>query len=320
MRARYGRPAGWAALLAALTGLAGCEAASAGDVQPLPPLKRPSQEAQAGLPEVAGTWRFTGFEIAPEDTARINADSSVLVRPGDVVFRVQRLDSLAGSYVQDSVSYPFTGELRRDGTVAVVANMPDGVGLFLAGHLQRDTLWVELTSFPFAAAWPRGARAALVRTPVRSVFRRFLGGRVIPPPVDTAALRDSLRADSLAAAVRDAAARAQAPAGAPPSAAPPPARTQAPAGPPTPAPTRPARPAPEPPVTGEEPPARPQPRPVEPRPVPVPEPVTLPPSRPSPVPVPVEPVPSPTLPVPDPIPPPRPAPAETIRFPAPRGQ
>src|SRR6185503_19463754 len=91
-------------------------------------------------------------------------------------------DSVAGQYVRDSVAFPFTGEVRRDGIFSFVAVEPGGVGQFVAGHVLKDTLWIELTSFPSAAEWPRGTRAALVRQPRGAPFVR-LRGYVPPPPI-----------------------------------------------------------------------------------------------------------------------------------------
>ena len=83
--------------------------------------------------------------------------------------------------MRDGVAFPFTGEVRRDGIFSFVAVEPGGVGQFVAGHVTRDTLWIELTGFPSAAEWPRGARAALVRNPKGPPFVR-LRGYVPPPP------------------------------------------------------------------------------------------------------------------------------------------
>ena len=55
------------------------------------------------------------------------------------------------------------------------------MGQFVAGHVLRDTMWIELTGFPSAAGWPPGARAALVRNPRGAPFMR-LRGYVPPPP------------------------------------------------------------------------------------------------------------------------------------------
>jgi hypothetical protein len=164
-------------------------------VQPLPPLTRPTPEARAGLPEVRGAWHFAGFEFAPRDTARIREAPDLLTPPGDFNVAVQRLDSLAGTYGREGATFPFVGEARRDGVVSIIATDADGAPQFAAMRVVRDTLWMELTSFPSLQVWPVGARAALVRTPVAQPFRRFLGGAAI---VNLDSLRqDSIRRDSL---------------------------------------------------------------------------------------------------------------------------
>lgn len=170
-----------------MLGAAACDQANA-DVEPLPPLRRPTDEERAGLPLVSGRWLFTGFEYPAEDTARVREQVYRLIPPGEFVVATQRLDSVAGQYVRDGVAFPFTGEVRRDGIFSFVAVEPGGVGQYVAGHVTRDTLWIELTGFPSAAEWPRGARAALVRRPNGPPFTR-LRGYVPPPPspVDSSA-------------------------------------------------------------------------------------------------------------------------------------
>ena len=56
---RVTRSRAWVAGLA-LLGAAACNEAKA-DVEPLPPLRRPTIEERAGLPTIAGRWLFTGF-------------------------------------------------------------------------------------------------------------------------------------------------------------------------------------------------------------------------------------------------------------------
>ena len=184
------------AVLAGVVLAAGaCDEAS-GKVQPLPPLTRPSVEARAGLPEVRGIWRFAGFEIRPQDTLLVREQAYQLVPPAEMRIITQRLDSIAGQFVRDGVGFPFTGEVRRDSTISVVT-FSDGVAQFAAGHLQRDTFWIEVTSLASAAGWSPGARAAMVRRVGGPPFRRLLGGAAIAPPVDSVAIRDSIRMDSL---------------------------------------------------------------------------------------------------------------------------
>jgi hypothetical protein len=164
----------------ALLGAAACNEANA-DVEPLPPLHRPTAEERAGLPLLSGRWLFTGFEYPVGDTLRVREQVYRLVPPGEFRIATQRLDSVAGQYVRDSVGFPLTGEVRRDGIFSFVAFEPGGVGEFVAGHVTRDTLWIELTGFPSAASWPPGTRAALVHNPRGAPFVR-LRGYVPPPP------------------------------------------------------------------------------------------------------------------------------------------
>ena len=164
----------------ALIGAAACNDARA-DVEPLPPLHRPTPEERAGLPVLSGRWLFTGFEYPVRDTLRVREQVYRLVPPGEFRITLQRLDSIAGEYVRDSVPFRMTGEVRRDGIFSFVAFEPGGAGQFVAGRVQRDTLWIELTGFPSAASWPPGTRAALVRQPKGPPFVR-LRGYVPPPP------------------------------------------------------------------------------------------------------------------------------------------
>jgi hypothetical protein len=274
---------------AALLLAAACDSASADvKVQPLPPLARPTPERRAGLPEVAGMWRFTGFEIAPKDTGRVREDKSLLAPPGDFLIRTQRLDSLAGQYVRPGQAFDFTGEVRRDGTVAVVAIDADGAPQFASGRVVRDTFWLELTSFPTAATWPTGARAAFIRRGVIRPFTRYLGGAPIIDVYADSVRRDSIRrADSVAVAARAAAAAAAVPPVVAPGAQVPGAVVPGavpPAGAPAPQPgavrpTVPAQPAVRPPV--QQPVARPPVQRPRPQPQPTPPPVDT--NRPAPV-------------------------------------
>jgi hypothetical protein len=185
--------------LAALATLAACEPAQDVRVQPLPPLERPSAEARAGLPEVAGVWRFAGWDLAPQDSASLQRDLPGL---GELRLQTQRLDSIAGAYVGAGGQLPLVGEVRRDSVISLVASAGGGVGYFLAGEIARDTLWIRLSSLVEPGVWPAEAQAAFVRTQVASPFVR-LHGTTPAPPVDSAALlaADSARvADSLVVA------------------------------------------------------------------------------------------------------------------------
>lgn len=170
----------WLAAMALLLGIQACDEARA-DVEPMPPLRRPTPEERASLPNVSGRWIFTGFEYPVRDTQRVREQVYRLVPPGEFVITTQRLDSVAGNYVRDSVAFPFTGEVRRDGIFAFVAVEPGGVGQFVSGRVVKDTVWIELTGFPSAASWPPGTRAALVKQPRGAPFVR-LRGYVPPPP------------------------------------------------------------------------------------------------------------------------------------------
>jgi hypothetical protein len=172
-----------------------CDEAS-GKVQPLPPLTRPTAEQRAGLPEVRGIWRFAGFEIRPQDTTLVREQAYQLTAPDEMRIITQRLDSIAGQIVRGGVGFPFTGEVRRDSAMALVT-FSDGVGQFAAGRVVRDTFWIELASLTVAQGWPPAARAAMVRRVGGPPFRRLLGGLPISVPVDSAAIRDSVRMDSL---------------------------------------------------------------------------------------------------------------------------
>lgn len=200
-----------AALLSTL--LAACEPAEDVRVQPLPPLERPSPEARAGLPEIAGVWRFAGWDLAPDDSASLQADLPGL---GEIRLQTQRLDSLAGSYVAGGGTLPLVGEVRRDSVVSLVANAGGGAGYYLAGEVARDTLWIRLTSLVEPGAWPDDALAAFVRSEVASTFVR-LHGTTPAPPVDSVALLaaaadSAARADSMALAAAPSPADSAAPA------------------------------------------------------------------------------------------------------------
>jgi hypothetical protein len=188
----------WAGL-ALLAAAAGC---GRDEVEPLPPMERPSPERRAGLPEVGGRWLFAGFEIEPRDSAaRANSDYQ-LTPPGEFRFLTQRLDSVAGQYGRPGqFVLPFTGEVRRDGVFALVAFAGEGVQQFVAGRVVNDTLWMELTNMTSVERWPPRTRAAFVRRPRGAPFTRLLGGAPIIVPPDSATLdsirRDSIRMDSI---------------------------------------------------------------------------------------------------------------------------
>lgn len=187
---------GWIALAAVV---AACDAGGKVVVEPLPPLTQPSAEARLGLPELAGQWRFAGWVLPSADTAL--ARGGGLTPGGELVVETQRLDSIAGVYRGPFGRYPVIGEVRRDSVFTVVGTDAGGQARVLAGHLERDTLWLELTTFSVADAWPFGTRAAFVRTVAADsaalaaapphYFVRGPGGLDLlpppPPPVDTLA-------------------------------------------------------------------------------------------------------------------------------------
>jgi hypothetical protein len=295
-----------------------CGEAEGVEVQELPPLRRPSPEARAGLPEVRGAWRFAGFEIPPGDTTAVREQVYTMTPLGEIRIAAQRLDSIAGQYVRDGAAFPFVGEVRRDSALSIVA-FSGGVGQFAAGRVVRDTLWIELTTFTSAQGWPRGTRAALARQVSGPPFRRLLGGAPITVPVDSAALRDSIRMDSLRRAGTVVAPGAQPPAagatiprqplpGVQPGVQPG-ARPAVPGGQRPPAQTVPTQPRPQ--TQPQQRPPAAQPRPQQPRPQPQRPPVQqVPPPAAEPV---NEPEPQQTAPPPNPN-----APRDTLRFGTPR--
>jgi hypothetical protein len=182
-----------------LASAAGC---GPDEVEPLPPLQRPSAERRAGLPEVRGRWLFAGFEIAQRDSASMANSDYQLTPPGEFRFLTQRLDSVAGQYgVPGRFVLPFTGEVLKDGVFALVAFAGEGVQQFVSGRVLRDTLWLELTNVVSVERWPPRTRAAFVRRPRGAPFTRLLGGApiIVPPtPEELDSIRrDSIRMDSM---------------------------------------------------------------------------------------------------------------------------
>lgn len=174
-----------ASLLAAL--IAGCDAAEDVRVQELPALERASAEARVGLPELAGVWRFAGWELAPDDSAALERDLAGL---GILEMREQRLDSLAGVYRVGDARIPFAGEVRRDSIVSLVTLTQDR--RYLAGRASGDTLWVLTSSLLPTEEWPADARIAFVRAEDVQRFARLRGAAPTLAAADTAPPADSL--------------------------------------------------------------------------------------------------------------------------------
>jgi hypothetical protein len=168
-----------------LLGAQACDLTGDADIQPLPPLSRPSPAARVGLPEIVGEWRFAGWDLPTADTATALGG---LPMPGTLVVETQRADSLAGSYSMGPERHRIVGEVRRDSIIALVAYDPAGEGRFLAGRIRGDTLWLEFTSLAVADSWPPGTRGAFMRGVTASPFVRLPGGvllRTEPEPVAT---------------------------------------------------------------------------------------------------------------------------------------
>ena len=156
----------------------GCGSSDAVEVQPLPSLEQSSPEARAGVPAIAGSWRFAGWELAENDSASLARED--LPRFGVIAIATQKRDSLAGQYVIQAGRAPLYGEVRRDSVVALVGVFGPGDLRYLAGRVTRDTVWMELSSLTEPGVWPSDARAAFVRTAVAEPFVRLRGA--VPPP------------------------------------------------------------------------------------------------------------------------------------------
>jgi hypothetical protein len=261
-----------AAGVVALALAAGCDPAEGIELEPLPGAEGITAEARYGLPEIAGEWSFAGWEIPGEEP-----DSPPRLRPlGRLLVEGQRYDSVGGHYLGGGLRYPVVGEVRRGGVFSLVAFDEEGEGRYLAGRVERDTLWVVLTNLPAVEEWPRGTRGGFIRQRVERPFLRAVGGRDVLAPVDTMPL------DTLPGPDPDA------PMGPPPTALPPEQVTPRQPAQPQPAQPQPERPRPQQPA--------PQPVPVEPRPAPAPPPApTPPPAEPDPEPTPPPPAPPPVL-------------------------
>jgi hypothetical protein len=256
-----------------LAALVACGPAEGVEVEPLPPLERPSAEERAGLPMLTGVWRFAGWEVGGEEAAAALGEPG---SPGDIQLTAQRVDSLAGYLVRGEQRIPLVGELRRDGVAALVARDGDAAFGYLAGQVAGDTLVIRVASLDGSELASPGRGLIYVRGPVGQRIVRGADGRLLR---DTAVL---VAADT-------AAARPAAPAIVTPE-----------AGTPAPEPAR-SQPADPRPVPADTPPPTPQPDPDPPQPQPQPEPQPEPAPPPEPAPAGVTP---PDFPVTDPVEPP----------------
>ena len=200
---RYGSVSVVSVLL--LLAIPSCEPAEDVRVQELPPLERSSVESRLGLPALEGAWPFAGWELAQGDTLGMEAELPIF---GAIQVVEQKRDSLGGVYTDAAgAAAPLSGEVRRDGVIALVAFPGGGAGRYLVGSVAGDTIWVESSTLATAGEWRDDARAAFVRgAAAGSPFRRRRGVMVaapVQPAGDTlAAISDSLPpmgADSSAA-------------------------------------------------------------------------------------------------------------------------
>jgi hypothetical protein len=167
--------------------LAACGRADGVELEPLPPLERPTAEARAGLPLVAGVWRFAGWEVA---SAELGAAIGSPPNPGDLVVETQRMDSIAGFLARGEARIPLIGEVRRDSIVALVGMTEAATQHFAAGRVRADTLWLELSTLPAGELSPPTVRWAFVRqAAVGQPFFRLPTGELLrdtvvaaPPP------------------------------------------------------------------------------------------------------------------------------------------
>ena len=181
-----GRMRGVVMALSALT-LSACEPAEDVRVMPLPPLEQTSVERRLGLPLMQGSWPFAGWELAEGDTLGMEEELPVF---GTIVVMEQKRDSLGGAYQgAGGGSTPLSGEVRRDGVVALVAFPNAQDGRYLVGSVDGDTLWVESTTLIPAGGWRSASRAAFVRGDgAAAPFRRIRGAvsaTLAPAAADT---------------------------------------------------------------------------------------------------------------------------------------
>lgn len=269
----------------------GCDAAGDVEVLPLPALERPSPEARLGLPEVAGSWRFAGWEVIQGDSASLERTFPSF---GELRIETQRLDSIAGVFALGGGPARVVGDIRRNGKLALVTVGAGGPDRFIAGEFERDTLWLELTSVLAPDEWPQNSRAAFVREPVAEPIAWLRGANpqaaapAPTPAADTVNLAPSTGARTaprVQPPTQSPVGQGVAP-GTPGQVQPPPVSTQ-------PRPAAPAQPRPSAPVQTQPPGGQQTPSQTQPRPQP---------AAPAPAPAPAAPTPEPDRPEPEPEP------------------
>ena len=258
-----------------------CEPADDVRVLPLPSLERLTPEARLGIPEIVGAWQFAGWEIVRGDTTSLERTFPSF---GALNIQGQRLDSVAGTFALGGQPTPVVGEVRRDGWIALATMNGDVPTGYVTGQLDRDTLWLELTSVMPTDEWPRDSRAAFVQgaggTPIVWLRGTIPGQPTLPAADSLGAALDSLgqpvaipSAPATGApspqvpSGAGAAATGQQPAAPPPAAAPrpAPAPTTPPAGQTSPPAAAPVVPPPAPPPPPPPPPPDPEPAPESPQ-------------------------------------------------------
>lgn len=161
-----------------------CEPAENVQVQELPPLERSSIESRLGLPALQGVWPFAGWELAEGDTLGMEVELPLF---GAIEVVEQKRDSIGGVYADAGGSRaPMSGEIRRDGVVALVAFPGGGEGRYLVGSVDGDTLWVESSTLGSEGEWRGDARAAFVRGAAAAAPFRRIRGMVAAAPVQVA--------------------------------------------------------------------------------------------------------------------------------------
>jgi hypothetical protein len=168
--------------------LGACGPAEGVQVQELPELIRPSPEERAGLPELEGGWNHAGWVVAaPWMADELDAERA----PRSVTIQAQRLDSISGYLLRAAGSPRFVGEVRRDGIISLLVRQAEESHGVVAGIVERDTLWLELSTLADFRVPPR-ARAAYVRAPVGQLWVRLPSGALLRDTAVMVVPRDTL--------------------------------------------------------------------------------------------------------------------------------